>query len=134
MSCGVMPMPSWITTTPGCGPAPTGVAVKMGSARSVMGCILAHSTEAGGASTSVLRMQDIGLEETAATGLTAAEVQERTARGQVNDAGERTSRTLSEIIRANVFTRFNAILGAALLAIFVIGGLQDATFGIILVF
>jgi len=78
-------------------------------------------------------MQGTGWEETASTGLTAAEVQERTARGQVNDTGERTSRTLSEIIRANVFTRFNAILGAALLAILVIGGLQDATFGIILV-
>ncbi len=73
-------------------------------------------------------------QETASTGLTAAEVQERTARGQVNDSGERTSRTLSEIIRANVFTRFNAILGVALLAILIIGGLQDATFGIILVF
>ena len=78
-------------------------------------------------------MQGTGWEETASTGLTAAEVQERTARGQVNDTGERTSRTLSGIIRANVFTRFNAILGAALLAILVIGGLQDATFGIILV-
>jgi len=78
-------------------------------------------------------MQGTGVEGTAATGLTTAEVQERTARGQVNDTGERTSRTLGEIVRANVFTRFNAILGAALLAILVIGGLQDATFGIILV-
>jgi uncharacterized protein with PhoU and TrkA domain len=50
---------------------------------------------------------------TAPTGLTAAEVQERVARGQTNDTGERTSRKLSEIVRANVFTRFNAILGAA---------------------
>ena len=79
-------------------------------------------------------MQEAGLEETASTGLTAAEVKERAARGEVNDSGERTSRTLTEIIRANVFTRFNAILGVALLAILVIGGLQDATFGIILIF
>ena len=40
------------------------------------------------------------------------EVQERVARGATNETGKRTSRTLSEIIRANVFTRFNAILGA----------------------
>jgi cation-transporting ATPase E len=73
------------------------------------------------------------LHDTADTGLTAAEVQDRVARGLTNDAGTRTSRTLGEIVRANVFTRFNAILGAALVAIFVIGGLQDATFGIILV-
>jgi len=73
------------------------------------------------------------MHETATVGLTAAEVHERTAQGLVNDSGERTSRTLGEIIRANVLTRFNAILGVALVAIFVIGGLQDATFGIILV-
>ena len=66
-------------------------------------------------------------------GLTAAEVQERVARGQTNDTGERTSRTLGEIIRANVFTRFNAILGAALVVIVVIGPIQDALFGLVLV-
>jgi cation-transporting ATPase E len=70
---------------------------------------------------------------TAPTGLTAAEVQERVARGQTNDTGARTSRKLSEIIRANVFTRFNAILGAAVAVILVIGPIQDATVAIILV-
>jgi cation-transporting ATPase E len=70
---------------------------------------------------------------TAPTGLTAAEVQERVARGQTNDTGERTSRTLSEIVRANVLTRFNAILGAAAVVILVIGPLQDALFVLILV-
>ena len=59
--------------------------------------------------------------ETPPTGLTAAEVQERVARGAVNDTGERTSRTLGEIVRANVFTRFNAILGAMLAVIVVVG-------------
>jgi cation-transporting ATPase E len=70
---------------------------------------------------------------TASTGLTAAEVQERVSRGQTNDTGERTSRKLSEIIRANVFTRFNAILGAAAAVIVVIGPIQDALFVLILV-
>jgi cation-transporting ATPase E len=70
---------------------------------------------------------------TSPTGLTAAEVRERVARGQTNDTGERTSRKLSEIIRANVFTRFNAILGAALVVIAVIGPIQDALFGLVLV-
>jgi cation-transporting ATPase E len=70
---------------------------------------------------------------TAPTGLTAAEVQERVARGQTNDTGERTSRKLSEIVRANVFTRFNAILGAAVAVILVIGPIQDATVALILV-
>src|SRR3954451_2980879 len=70
--------------------------------------------------------------ETPPTGLTAAEVEERVARGAVNDTGERTSRTLGEIVRANVFTRFNAILGAMLAVIVVVGPIQDATFGIVL--
>jgi cation-transporting ATPase E len=71
--------------------------------------------------------------ETPPTGLTADQVAERVARGLVNDSGERTSRTLVEIVRANVFTRFNAILGTMLVVILVVGPIQDATFGIVLV-
>ncbi len=70
---------------------------------------------------------------TGEAGLTAAEVQDRVARGLTNDAGERTSRTYGEIIRANVLTRFNAILGTMLVIILFVGQIQDATFGIILV-
>src|SRR5260221_10786395 len=70
--------------------------------------------------------------ETPPAGLTAAEVAERVARGQVNETGERTSRTLGEIVRANVFTRFNAILGTMLAVIIVVGPIQDATFGVVL--
>jgi cation-transporting P-type ATPase E len=66
-------------------------------------------------------------------GLTPDEVHERVTRGQTNDAGDRTSRTYGEIIRANFFTRFNAILGVMLAVILVVGQIQDATFGIILV-
>ena len=68
-----------------------------------------------------------------ATGLTAEDVRDRVARGLTNEAGERTSRTYREIIRANVLTRFNAILGTMLAVILVVGPIQDATFGIILV-
>ena len=73
------------------------------------------------------------MDNTAPSGLTAAEVQERVARGQTNDTGARTSRKLSEIIRANVLTRFNAILGAAVAVILVIGPIQDATVALLLV-
>ena len=71
--------------------------------------------------------------ETPPQGLTAAEVAERTARGQTNDSGVRTSRTLTEIVRANVFTRFNAILGTMLGLILVFGSPADGLFGIVLV-
>ncbi len=71
--------------------------------------------------------------DTPLTGLTAAEVQERVARGETNASSERTSRTFGEIVRANVFTRFNAILGVLLVVILAVGHPQDALFGIVLV-
>ena len=71
--------------------------------------------------------------ETPATGLTDAAVRERVAQGLVNDAGERTSRTYREIVKANVFTRFNAILGTMLVIVLAVGDPRDALFGIILV-
>src|SRR6478752_5273721 len=71
--------------------------------------------------------------ETRPVGLSGAEVAERVARGQTNAVGERTSRTYGEIVRANVFTRFNAILGVLLVVILVFGAPQDALFGIVLV-
>ena len=70
---------------------------------------------------------------TAVTGLTSAEVAQRRAAGQSNDTGERTSRTIAEIIRANVLTRFNAILGAMFVIIVLTGEVADALFGVVLV-
>ena len=66
-------------------------------------------------------------------GLSSAEVAERRSRGLGNGDGERTSRSVAEILRANIFTRFNFILGVLLGVILVTGQLQDALFGIVLV-
>jgi cation-transporting ATPase E len=66
-------------------------------------------------------------------GLTQAEVQERIARGQVNDVPIAPSRTVAEIVRANVFTRFNALLGSMLVVILIVGPIQDALFGFVLI-
>ena len=71
--------------------------------------------------------------DTPPTGLTEADVRERVERGQTNATAERTSRTYGEILRANIFTRFNAILGALLVVILAVGEPQDALFGIVLV-
>src|ERR671916_661410 len=65
-------------------------------------------------------------------GLTQVEVDERRRLGLVNGQAERSSRSLSAIARANILTRFNAILGALLVVILVVGPLQDALFGIVL--
>jgi cation-transporting P-type ATPase E len=71
--------------------------------------------------------------QTGSSGLTAAEVRERVERDQTNASAERTSRTYGEILRANIFTRFNAILGTLLVVILSVGEPQDALFGIVLV-
>jgi cation-transporting ATPase E len=66
-------------------------------------------------------------------GLTAAEVAERRASGQVNDVPTAPSRTVREIVRANVLTRFNALLGSMLVVILIVGPIQDALFGFVLI-
>jgi cation-transporting ATPase E len=66
-------------------------------------------------------------------GLTSAEVEARVARGDVNDVPAMPTRTVAGIVRANVFTRFNALLGAMLVIILIVGPFQDALFGIVLV-
>src|SRR5712691_391457 len=71
--------------------------------------------------------------ETPPAGLTSAQVAERRSRGLTNAGGERTSRSVAEILRANILTRFNFILGALLAVILVAGQPQDALFGIVLV-
>src|SRR5437899_3488975 len=71
--------------------------------------------------------------ETPLTGLTSAQVAERRPRGLTNTGGEPTSRSVAEILRANILTRFNFILGALLAVILVAGQPQDALFGIVLV-
>src|SRR6516165_9973011 len=66
-------------------------------------------------------------------GLSSAQVTERRSRGLTNAGGERTSRSVAEILRANILTRFNLILGVLLAVILVWGELPDALFGIVLV-
>ena len=69
----------------------------------------------------------------AATGLTAAEVAERVARGEVNDVPDAPSRTITEIIRANLFTRFNALIGALFAIVMACGAYRDGLFGGVIV-
>jgi cation-transporting ATPase E len=68
-----------------------------------------------------------------AVGLDQAAVQARRQAGQVNTAPPEPGRTVSQILRANVLTRFNAILGAMFVIVLVVGPLQDALFGAVLV-
>ena len=62
------------------------------------------------------------------SGLTAAEVQERIAQGRVNLVPDAPVRTVREIVRANVFTRVNAIVGTLFVLILIAGSPKDALF------
>lgn len=66
-------------------------------------------------------------------GLREAEVAEHRRRGEVNVVREQASRTVAGILKSNVFTRFNALLGSLFLVILLISGRQDALFGLILI-
>src|SRR3954470_15729964 len=68
-----------------------------------------------------------------AAGLTTAEVADRRSRGLTNDVPLRPSRTFGQIVRANVFTRFNALLGGLFITILVAGEANDALFGGVLI-
>ncbi len=66
--------------------------------------------------------------ETSASGLTNDEVRDRVARDLTNEASEKTSRTFGEIVRANVLTRFNAILTTMFVIVLVVGSPGDGLF------
>ncbi|MET9531024.1 HAD-IC family P-type ATPase [Streptomyces sp. NPDC006649] len=68
-----------------------------------------------------------------ATGLTTAEVAERVANGEVNDVPVRSSRSTADIVRANVFTRFNAIIGVLWVIMLFVAPVQDSLFGYVII-
>ena len=74
-----------------------------------------------------------GPADLAATGLSDAQVTERVAAGQVNYQGRPPTRTVGQILMANIVTRFNAILGGLFIVIAIVGPLQDGLFGLVLV-
>ncbi|BBX29407.1 cation-translocating P-type ATPase [Mycolicibacterium alvei] len=67
------------------------------------------------------------------TGLTDAEVAERVAEGKSNDVPTRAARSISEIVRGNVFTRINAILGVLFLIVLSTGSLINGAFGLLII-
>jgi len=69
----------------------------------------------------------------ALTGLTEEQVAERIADGRVNDVPDAPVRTTSQILRANVLTPVNAIMGALLVLILVAGFPGDALFAGVIV-
>src|ERR1700738_4288366 len=67
-----------------------------------------------------------------AVGLTDAEVARRVAEGKTNDVPTRAARSVSDIVRANVFTRINAILGVLFVIVLATGSLINGLFGLLI--
>ena len=67
------------------------------------------------------------------SGLSDDEVAQRVAAGHTNDVPTRAARSVSEIIRANVFTRINAILGTLFLIVLATGSVINGLFGLLIV-
>ena len=68
-----------------------------------------------------------------ALGLDSAQVAERLADGRVNTVYDRNARSLSDIVRANTFTYFNALIGALWIAMLLSAPLIDSLFGVVIV-
>lgn len=66
-------------------------------------------------------------------GLSSSAVAECVRRGQVNKLPVAPRRTVGDIVKVNVLTRFNLILGLLLILILFIAPIQDALFGVVLV-
>ncbi|AVH24404.1 cation-translocating P-type ATPase [Nocardia cyriacigeorgica] len=75
----------------------------------------------------------ISVQAPRSTGLTAAEVDERRRDGRTNDVPDRASRSVRDIVRANVFTRINAILGVLFVLVMATGSVIDGMFGLLIV-
>ncbi len=69
----------------------------------------------------------------AGSGLTAAEVAARVAAGRTNAVVVRTSRPVTEIVRANVLTVFNGLLATLFVIVLITGRWQNSLFGGVIV-
>lgn len=67
------------------------------------------------------------------TGLTQGEVIALRESGLNNTVKASTSRSLVDIVRANVFTLFNGIIFAAMVMVLITGSWRDAVFGLIII-
>src|SRR5262245_41053953 len=68
-----------------------------------------------------------------AVGLSDSEVAQRVADGKTNDVPTRAARSVADIVKANVFTRINAILGVLLIIVLSTGSVINGAFGLLII-
>lgn len=75
----------------------------------------------------------VEMPEISNNGLTVREVAQRIEGGQSNAVKTSTSRSVKDIVRANVFTLFNGIIFVAMVMVLVTGSWRDAVFGFVII-
>ncbi|KAB7787918.1 cation-translocating P-type ATPase [Bifidobacterium cebidarum] len=78
--------------------------------------------------TAAVNMPDIS-----ETGLSTREVSQRIESGQSNAVKTSTSRSVKDIVRANVFTLFNGIIFVAMVLVLLTGSWKDSVFGFVII-
>ncbi|PJM72602.1 haloacid dehalogenase [Bifidobacterium primatium] len=71
--------------------------------------------------------------EVGETGLTSEQVKHRIAQGEINITKDKSSRSIAQIVRANVFTLFNAIIAVAMVMVLLTGQWRDSVFGFVII-
>lgn len=66
-------------------------------------------------------------------GLTRTEVVARVQEVRVNVVADKPSRSITDILRSNVFTLFNGIIFAAMILVIITGQWRDAIFGLVII-
>ena len=66
-------------------------------------------------------------------GLSEKDVVRLRSEGKSNDVPARASRSVRDIVRGNVFTRINAILGVLLVIVLATGSVIDGMFGLLII-
>lgn len=77
-------------------------------------------------------MEQFAREYDEITGLTSIEVKERINNGQVNKIPEVPSRTIWEILRANLFNKFNVLNTVLALMVIIAGAPKEAIFAVVI--
>ncbi|WP_116112446.1 HAD-IC family P-type ATPase [Austwickia chelonae] len=77
--------------------------------------------------------EDSGVSALSSGGLTSEQVAERIREGKINDLPPRSGRTVGQIIRANVFTRINAILAVLFGIVAITGSFKNGLFALLIV-
>ncbi|KAB7791384.1 HAD-IC family P-type ATPase [Bifidobacterium leontopitheci] len=77
--------------------------------------------------------EQLNLPHVEETGLTDAQAQMAVEAGRANTVRQTTSRSIADIVRANVFTLFNGIIVAAMILVLLAGSWKDAVFGFVII-